>query len=56
MSKPWIHAKSSARRWGGTPDDYIAIHEKILTVTDFGVPIVATSVWWVADRRKSFIS
>jgi len=29
MSKPWIHAKSSARRWGGTPDDYIAIHEKI---------------------------
>jgi len=29
MSKPWIHAKSPARRWGGTPDDYIAIHEKI---------------------------
>lgn len=29
MSKPWVHAQSSAKRWGGTPDDYIAIHEKI---------------------------
>ena len=29
MSKPWVHAKSSAERWGGTPDDYIRIHERI---------------------------
>ena len=29
MSKALIHARSSARRWGGTSEDYIAIHEKI---------------------------
>jgi hypothetical protein len=26
MSKPWIHAKNSARKFGGTPEDYMAIH------------------------------
>lgn len=26
MSKPWIHALSSARRYGGKPEDYIEIH------------------------------
>ena len=25
--KPFIHAKSSAAKFGGTPSDYIAIHE-----------------------------
>jgi len=29
MSKAWVHAQSSAKRWGGTPDDYIAIHERM---------------------------
>lgn len=29
MSKAWVHALSSAKRWGGTPDDYIAVHERI---------------------------
>jgi hypothetical protein len=29
VSKAWVHAQSSAKRWGGTPDDYIAIHERI---------------------------
>lgn len=27
MSKPWIHAQSSARRFGGKPEDYLEIHE-----------------------------
>jgi hypothetical protein len=27
MSKPWIHAKSSARRYGGVPEDYMEIHQ-----------------------------
>lgn len=27
MSKPWIHAKSSARRYGGQPEDYLDIHQ-----------------------------
>jgi hypothetical protein len=26
MSKPLIHAKSSARKFGGEPDDYLHIH------------------------------
>lgn len=29
MAKAWVHAQSSAKRWGGKPEDYIAIHEKI---------------------------
>jgi hypothetical protein len=27
MSKPWVHAKSSAKRFGGEPDDYMDIHQ-----------------------------
>lgn len=26
MSHPWHHAESSARKYGGKPEDYIAIH------------------------------
>lgn len=26
MAKPWIHAESSACRYGGKPEDYIEIH------------------------------
>lgn len=26
MSKPWIHARSSAKKFGGSPEDYIEIH------------------------------
>lgn len=29
MSKALIHARSSAKKWGGTAEDYIAIHEKM---------------------------
>lgn len=27
MSKPWVHSQSSARKWGGKPEDYLAIHD-----------------------------
>lgn len=27
MAKPWIHAESSAKRFGGKPEDYIDIHD-----------------------------
>lgn len=27
MSKPWIHACSSAKKYGGKPEDYMDIHE-----------------------------
>jgi len=26
MAKPFIHAESSVKRWGGKPEDYIEIH------------------------------
>jgi hypothetical protein len=26
MSKPWIHAVSSAKKFGGTPNEYLEIH------------------------------
>ena len=27
MAHPNLHAKSSVRKWGGKPEDYIAIHD-----------------------------
>jgi hypothetical protein len=27
MAKPYIHALSSARKWGGVPEDYLTIHD-----------------------------
>ena len=27
MSKPWIHALSSAKRFGGKPEDYVELHQ-----------------------------
>lgn len=29
MSKPYIHAKSSAKRFGGTPECYLDIHQQM---------------------------
>ncbi|MGL4550181.1 MAG: DUF6915 family protein [Gemmataceae bacterium] len=29
MSKALIHARSSVKRWGGRPEDYLPIHEKM---------------------------
>jgi|SRR5271157_4357595 len=26
MPKPWIHAQASAKKFGGKPEDYIAVH------------------------------
>jgi hypothetical protein len=26
MSKPWIHAKNSVKKFGGQPEDYLPIH------------------------------
>jgi hypothetical protein len=27
MSNPLVHAERSARQWGGTPDDYLSLHQ-----------------------------
>jgi hypothetical protein len=29
MAKPWVHAQSSSRRFGGNPEDYIPIHNHL---------------------------
>ena len=29
MSKPYIHAQSCARKWGGVPEDYLEIHQHL---------------------------
>jgi len=29
MANAWIHSKSSARKWGGEPEDYLPIHIKM---------------------------
>ena len=29
MATPLIHATSSAKRWGGAPEDYVALHSKM---------------------------
>jgi hypothetical protein len=29
VAKPWVHAESSARRFGGKPEDYLAIHNHL---------------------------
>jgi hypothetical protein len=27
VAKPYIHAQSSAKKWGGKPEDFLAIHQ-----------------------------
>lgn len=34
MSKPWIHAKNSARKFGGKPEDYLPIHNLMDSTKD----------------------
>lgn len=29
--KPYLHAKSSAKKFGGVPEDYLKIHENLVT-------------------------
>lgn len=44
MSKPYIHALSSAKRFGGTPEDYIDIHNWF-----------DETKGWIADARHRAI-
>jgi hypothetical protein len=45
VAKPWIHAVSSARKFGGEPEDYIEIHN-----------FMDSSKGTVADNRHRFLS
>jgi len=67
MSKPLIHARSSARRYGGTFEDYLDIHEfmdsskavtslpshRALTHNTWFVSTVLTRVFGEVFKRKS---
>ena len=41
MSSPLIHAKSSVKRWGGTVEDYLPIHENLDNVKGAGHNLTA---------------
>lgn len=67
MSKPWIHAQSSAKQFGGTPEDYMEIHEfmdcsksvtslathRALTHNTFFISMVLPRVFGETFVRKS---
>ena len=45
MAKALIHARSSAKRWGGVPDDYLAIHEKMDSTKAFHAEVTHRCVF-----------
>lgn len=51
MSKPWIHAESSARKYGGQPEDYIAIHNLMdsskSTIADSRHRALTHNAWFI---------
>ena len=51
MSKPWIHAESSARKFGGEPTDYIAIHNLMdsskSTIADSRHRALTHNAWFI---------
>lgn len=53
MSKPLIHAESSARRWGGTPEDYLPIHNLMdsskSTIADSRHRALTHNAWFVGE-------
>lgn len=67
MSKPWIHAQSSARKYGGIPEDYLEIHEfmdssksavcnnthRALTHNSWFISVVLPKVFGEVFYRKS---
>ena len=67
MSKPLIHARSSARKYGGDPMDYLEIHEimdsskvatslpthRALTHNTYFVSVILTRIFGEVFKRKS---
>lgn len=67
MSKPYIHALSSAKKFGGTPDDYLDIHNfldssksavahnshRALTHNSWFISVVIPAVFGEVFERKS---
>lgn len=53
MSKPWIHSESSARRFGGEPEDYIEIHNLLDsskgTIADSRHRALTHNAWFLSE-------
>lgn len=53
MSKPYIHALSSQRRWGGVPEDYIEIHNLMDkskgTIADSRHRALTHNAWFISE-------
>lgn len=53
MSKPYIHAQSSVRRWGGHTDDYIEIHNLMDkskgTIADSRHRALTHNAWFISE-------
>lgn len=51
MSKPWIHAESSAKKFGGKPYDYIEIHNLMdsskATIADSRHRALTHNAWFI---------
>ncbi len=51
MSKPWIHALSSAKKYGGKPEDYLPIHNLMdsskATIADSRHRALTHNSWFV---------
>lgn len=53
MSKPYIHALSSQRRWGGEPEDYMEIHNLMDrskgTIADSRHRALTHNAWFISE-------
>ena len=53
MSKPYIHALSSVRRWGGEPEDYLPVHNLLDkskgTIADSRHRALTHNAWFVSE-------
>jgi hypothetical protein len=52
MAKPWIHARNSAKRWGGEINDYLPIHQFL----DSSKRVVADSRHRALTHNSWFLS
>lgn len=52
MSKPWVHALSSAKRFGGEPNDYMPYHEFLdsskATIADQRHRALTHNAWFIS--------
>lgn len=58
MSKPYVHAKASAKRYGGKPEDYLDIHNLMdsskETIADHRHRALTHNTWFIFLLEKIF--